>query len=203
MNKRVIGVFVFSVLLIGLVSAGWFDWLTPTGKATSTGSVSFSTPNSTSSVTQGVAVRVIWQGTGVSSSDSGYLFLYNSSGSMIYNPYQDYINRNMVINGWNLPLSSGSFAPTLRNDLPSGSYKLVIADYSRSTIYGQTDFFNVGSVSSSGKVVSVSNSNAVNNCNGVVTVSCTTDGSTNSIFPYYIISNSGVLQGQFATTQSG
>ncbi|MDO8468019.1 MAG: hypothetical protein Q7S56_03695, partial [Nanoarchaeota archaeon] len=42
-----------------------------------------------------------------------------------------------------------------------------------------------------------------NNCKGVITVSCTTSDSTNSVFPYYNIPNSGVLQGQFVTVQSG
>ncbi len=98
--------------------------ITPTTTPTMQ-SVSFSAPLGGQLISAGQSTKVTWQGTGFSPTDIGLLYLYRSDGSPVSNPYQDYVNRGMVIDGWNLSLESGSFNPTLRSDLPEGSYQFV------------------------------------------------------------------------------
>lgn len=90
----------------------------------------------------GTAKSITWTGTGFSDTATGYLYLYNQAGTMIQNPYQDYRNRNMVINGWNLYLKGGSMSPTLWTELPAGQYRFQMNDGSNLKV-GESTFFNV------------------------------------------------------------
>ncbi|MCL5795548.1 MAG: hypothetical protein M1338_04295 [Patescibacteria group bacterium] len=113
-------------------------------------SVSITQPTSTTPVAPGVSLQVNWAGVGFLDNETGFLYLYKAANnSMVYNPYQDYINRNMVINGWNLYSKGGSFNPTLRKDLAAGSYKFVFKK-SNNTIVGESQTFEVQPLFSDG-----------------------------------------------------
>jgi hypothetical protein len=151
MKRGLVLGFVLSILVLSsvIVSAGWFDFLNPSGNMvqSSIKNVSFSVPISGQVVTPGKTMVVTWTGTGFSSSETGYLYLFDKEGTIVSQPYQDYINKKMVVKGWSLYGLGGSLWPTLNTDLPEGEYQFVFADYSLSTEYGRSAFFKFGNVS--------------------------------------------------------
>lgn len=106
-----------------------------------TRSISIISPAAGAAVQAGVATPVTWQGTGFSSGETGNLYLYASAGSMVASPYQDYINRGVTQNSWNLNLTGGTFNPTLRKDLTPGSYYFVMKDYFTGAELGRSGVF--------------------------------------------------------------
>lgn len=110
--------------------------------------VTFTQPTVATQTIPGVSMSVTWIGPDFPASQTGQLYLFDATANtMITSPYQDYIDRTppTTVNSWNLLLSGGSFNPTLRNNLPMGSYKFVFADDPPiSTIYGTSPVFTVG-----------------------------------------------------------
>lgn len=110
-----------------------------------TKSVSFTAPTG-GNMTAGKQVSVSWTGTGFTpNSETGRLYLYNNNGSMVANPYQDYIDKGQTVDGWNLYLAGGSFNPTLRRDLPNGVYQFVMKNLAGVEL-GRSAHFTVGAL---------------------------------------------------------
>ncbi|MCX6713419.1 MAG: PKD domain-containing protein, partial [Candidatus Vogelbacteria bacterium] len=109
----------------GRQNNGYSNGFTVTG-ATQNKTVSF-TAQTGGNLTAGRSVVVSWTSTGfITPSETGRMYLYNNNGSMVANPYQNYLDKGQVVDGWNLYLAGGSFAPTLRRDLANGVYQFVM-----------------------------------------------------------------------------